>query len=434
MSAAQAQCPPRFVRRTMLSENEYRVNFKQIDNDVIKALVSPEAREVTPLMSAIYLSLLSAPRESWEREGLLHFIGETRDDKHLTAWEQMREIAGVANSTLAKALDWMHRSGIIGYDARANGVGIRIFFNRAFTSIRSKPSQKNLRLVPTPTGVAQTPTVGMGFKESALEKNREELNTRAIARGEMLLAEDFPPPAKPNRPVIEFSVPALDPSASAALTKQIAVELRPEIAAAVKRESESTREWLLNHGLPKATRVAQRETYDLLRAHGLIAKKIPNLGEVGRNNSNAGPNAEQGREGKPQGQGIARFLAETSAALHQAGAATADSGSSILSAALMAAASDVKKLGPRIIAEDLSGTGEIEMELAAIEERVSRALWTDVDANQHDALLKSARRELQGYADRMEAEVFEEAVQSRVRTKLRERYGVPRLNLFYRVT
>src|SRR5215475_3885089 len=98
MSAARAQITPVFVRRTTLSENEYRVNFKQIDNDVIKALVSSEAREVTPLMSAIYLGLLAAPRESCEREGLLHFIGETRDDKHLTAWEQMREIAGVANS------------------------------------------------------------------------------------------------------------------------------------------------------------------------------------------------------------------------------------------------------------------------------------------------------------------------------------------------
>src|SRR5262245_12091541 len=62
MSAAVAQCPPRFVRRTMLAENEYRVNFKQIDNDVIKALVSPEAREVTQRMSTIYLSLLLAPQ------------------------------------------------------------------------------------------------------------------------------------------------------------------------------------------------------------------------------------------------------------------------------------------------------------------------------------------------------------------------------------
>src|SRR5262245_38733987 len=98
MSAALAQLPSRFVRRTTLNENEYRVNFKQIDNDVIKVLVSPEAKRVTPQMPSIYLGLLLAPQDCWERDGVIHFIGEDREDGHLTAWEQMREIAGAANS------------------------------------------------------------------------------------------------------------------------------------------------------------------------------------------------------------------------------------------------------------------------------------------------------------------------------------------------
>jgi hypothetical protein len=436
MSPATAQCPPRFVRRTRLNENEYRVNFKQIDNDVIKTLISSEAKETTPQMSAIYLGLLSAPRDCWEREGVLHFVGETRDERHLTAWEQMREIAGVANSTLAKALCWMHQQGIIGYDARANGIGIRIFFNRASSSIRCKPAQKNLRLVPTPTGSAPTPRVGMGFMESFPEKIRENIEVRAFAREENLLPEKTSPGAGTDRAVAEpiwqiagSSSLALDARFTAALTRQIAIDLRPEIAATVKRENENTREWFLNHGLPKATRVAQRETYDLLRAHGVLAKKGPGSGEVGRSNSNA----EQGREGKPQEQGIAGFLAETGAVIHRAAAAIDASASPALRDALLAAAGELEKLGLQINAGDSAGAGMAEMKLATIEERISSALWMDVDANEREVLLKSARRELQDYAGRMEEKVFEEAVRGRIKAMLCERYGVPRLNFFYAV-
>ena len=432
MSAAAIQCPPRFVRRTVLNENEYRVNFKQIDNDVIKALVSPEAREVTPRISAIYLSLLSAPHDCWEREGVLHFVGEDQDNKHLTAWEQMREITGVANSTLAKALEWMHLSGIIGYDARANGIGIRIFFNRAVSSIRSKPSQKNLRLVPTPIVGTPTPSVGMGFKENVSERIREKPYIRANAREEKSLAGKSSPisaaEAQPKLRTVETRSAMLDSALTTALTRQITIELRPEIAAAVKRESETTREWFLNHGLPKATRVAQRETYDLLRAHGVIAKKGSNTGEVGRNK----PEVGKGREGKPQEQGIARYLAETGAAIHQTAAAADASESLALRDSLLAAASELEKLGIRIVAGESTGIKEAEVELGAIEEKLSSGLWMNVDANEREALLKSARRELQSYADRMEEEVFEEAVRGRVRARLYERYGIPRLNLFYR--
>src|SRR5262249_36082070 len=181
ISTAVAPATFLFVRRTTLSENEYRVNFKQIDNDVIKALVSAEAREVTPQISTIYFSLLMAPQHCWERDGVIHFIGEDREDRRLTAWEQMRELAGVANSTLSKALEWMHKTGVIGYDARANGAGIRIFFNRALKSIRSKPPQKILPFVPTPSAKAPAPSGGAGFKEVGSETIRET-TFRAFAR------------------------------------------------------------------------------------------------------------------------------------------------------------------------------------------------------------------------------------------------------------
>jgi hypothetical protein len=39
-----------------------------------------------------------------------------------------------------------------------------------------------------------------------------------------------------------------------------------------QREHERTREWLEQRGLPKAARVAQHETYNVLRKYGLVSK------------------------------------------------------------------------------------------------------------------------------------------------------------------
>jgi len=438
MSAAVAQFPSRFVRRTTLAENEYRVNFKQIDNEVIRSLVSPEARAVTPQMSTIYLSLLAAPQHCWERNGVIHFVGEDRENGHLTAWEQMREIAGVANSTLSKAMDWMHRTGVIGYDARANGVGIRIFFNRASASIRSKPArsqsveppQKNLRIVPTPTAAVPTPTDGMGFMEKGSEKDREKNTIRAFAREENPIGE------APSQPGLQLVPPvATEPSAAliASLTRQITIELRPEIADAIKRESNNTREWFLNHGLPKATRVAQRETYDLLRAHGMIAKKTANSGEVGRYN----PTAEQGREGNCGGEGkseTARFvaiLAETATAIQDAAAKAMASGSAALHTACQHAGRTLRELYDQINAGEHLDLQEIETKLAQTDADLANALWDATGESELAAMLKSARADLQDYATRMEKEIFDDTIRRHVINRLRERYNLPRISLFY---
>src|SRR3712207_2563713 len=106
--SASALATPRFVRRTQLRSNEYRKNFRQIDGDVISAVTSHEADRVTPLMSKIYLRLVHAPAEYWEREGVLRFEGELRDDRHVTAWAALCEVLGVASATARKALRWMH--------------------------------------------------------------------------------------------------------------------------------------------------------------------------------------------------------------------------------------------------------------------------------------------------------------------------------------
>src|SRR5215218_5505953 len=135
---------PRFVRKTQLGPGEYRKNFRQIDGDVISAVTSQEADRVTPLMSKIYLRLVHAPAQYWEREGVLRFEARLGEDIHVKAWDALCEVAGVASATASKALRWMHEQGIIGYFAGKNGVGIRIFLNRAASSIGMRAGKKIL--------------------------------------------------------------------------------------------------------------------------------------------------------------------------------------------------------------------------------------------------------------------------------------------------
>src|ERR687884_1667977 len=134
----------RFVRRTQLGRDEYRKNFRQLDSEVIAAVTSPEADAVTPLMSKIYLRLANAPDEHWEREGVLRFAGVEKDGRWVTGWEQLVTLTGVASATARKALRWMHEQGVVGYFAGKNGVGIRIFLNRAASSIGTRTASKKI--------------------------------------------------------------------------------------------------------------------------------------------------------------------------------------------------------------------------------------------------------------------------------------------------
>src|ERR671927_1922194 len=144
---AQALEAPRFVRRTQLGPDEYRKNFRQVDGDVIMAITSPEADRITPLMSKIYLRLVNAPAQYWERDGVLRFEAEFGDVTHKGAWDALCEVLGVASATARKALLWMHEEGIVGYFAGKNGVGIRVFINRAASSIGTRTAgEKNFEV------------------------------------------------------------------------------------------------------------------------------------------------------------------------------------------------------------------------------------------------------------------------------------------------
>jgi hypothetical protein len=273
----------------MLGPNEYRRNFRQIDGDIIAAVTSPEADRVTPLMSKIYLRLVNAPAQYWERDGVLRFEGELSGEVRVTAWEALCERVGVASATANKALRWMHEQGIIGYFAGKNGVGIRVFINRAVSSIGTRAAGKKiLEFTRASSHEARASTDEVAFSDSYadLEVSEIDLNPRAPKNGagQTVVVKNHPDPAPTHsRHPQQAFVPENVPPPQTALRVEVPVEeivsrlrreLEPSLQSAAQRaaarEHERTREWLESRGLPKAARVAQREAYNVLRKYGVV--------------------------------------------------------------------------------------------------------------------------------------------------------------------
>jgi hypothetical protein len=279
---AQALQAPRFVRRTQLEPGEYRKNFRQVDGDAIAVVTSREADRVTPLMSKIYLRLVNAPARYWERDGVLRFEGELSDDKRVTAWEALCEAVGVASATANKALRWMHEQGVIGYFAGKNGVGLRIFLNRATSSIGSRTAGKKiLEFPPASSHEARTSPDEAAFSDSfaVSEVLEKDLNPRAPKSGadNTEVVKSFSTLAGAGQVAIQPAVPETAAAATAEeLTELLLGRLEPAVRAAAAqaaaREHERTREWLETKGLPKAARVAQREAYNVLRKYGAVGE------------------------------------------------------------------------------------------------------------------------------------------------------------------
>jgi hypothetical protein len=294
--AAQPNFSTKFIRKTQLSANEYHKNFYKLDEEIIAVITSGEADKVTPLMSKIYLRLVNAPARYWEREGVLRFEAECREGKQVKAWDVLCQTLGVASATANKAMTWLHAQGIIGYFAGKNGVGLRIFLNRAATSIGERgvsAGQKILRLASASTVANDASPNEPAFKDpfgdtDSLDK---DLNPHAPKTGADTFTVDKKSSDSKPEPV---SIPRVNmthrgnesdyPNKSLPdefSLDQIITRLRsilePELAGATaqaaKREHERTREWLDRYGIPKATRVAQREAYNVLRSHGVFTGK-----------------------------------------------------------------------------------------------------------------------------------------------------------------
>jgi hypothetical protein len=290
---------PRFIRKTQLAQGEYRKNFHQIDDEIIKSITSPEADQVTPLMSKVYLRLVRAPTKFWEREGVLRFEAECREGKQVKAWTVLCELMGVASATANKALSWMHEQGIIGYFSGKNGVGIRIFLNRAASSIGTKATsggRKILDFSPASSGERAASQNEPAFKDSfaVLEVSDTDINPHAPKNGadtktvDKKVLEPIPPPDTKSRTCIEpegRELEATKQHSGSVSVNEIVERLKNELEPCVKaaamqaatqtaeREMARTREWFETKALPKAVRVAQHETYDLLRKHGSVDER-----------------------------------------------------------------------------------------------------------------------------------------------------------------
>jgi hypothetical protein len=295
--AAQALVTPRFIRRTQLGPGEYRKNFRQIDADIIAAVTSREADSVTPLMSKIYLRLINAPAQYWEREGVLRFEAELREEAHVKAWGALCEVLGVASATASKALRWMHEQGIVGYFAGKNGVGIRVFINRASSSIGTRATGKKILEFRHASSLEPRASLDeAAFNDSYADSEvlEKDLNPRAPKSG-----AETEPASKMSSAPPRTSIPVSRTShsheeeelstglrvASAISVEEIVGRLRSELEPCVReiaaraaaqsasREMERTREWFETKALPKAVRVAQHEVYDLLRKHGGVESR-----------------------------------------------------------------------------------------------------------------------------------------------------------------
>jgi hypothetical protein len=280
----------RFIRKTELAPNEYRKRFRQIDDEIIAAITSPEADQVTPLMSKIYLRLVNAPSHYWERQGVLRFEAEIREGKSIKAWSVLCDLLSVSSATANKALKWMHQEGIIGYFSGKNGVGMRVFLNRAISSIGARPSpdsKKILTFSPASSGETRASQNEAAFNDTSGNLEDLDVNTNSCAPktgADSNFTGKIPPDRKPgciqNKQGYSAVETACSPAPGSALPsvdeiiRRLKIELEPALriatVQAAAREHERTREWLENRGLPKAARVAQREAFNVLRQYGVI--------------------------------------------------------------------------------------------------------------------------------------------------------------------
>ncbi len=294
----QALREPRFIRKTQLAPDEYRKNFHQIDREVMAVITSPEADKITSLMSKIYLRMVDAPEMFWERAGVLRVVSEVRNEKVVKAWAILCDLLGVASATASKALRWMHEQGIIGYFSGKNGVGLRIFLNRAVSSIgvrRTQACKKFLAFTPASSDAVAASANEPAFNDSfAVKENLDtDINSGAPKNGadslrlNKISSEPTPPGvSKPsNIGCTEKPRERSMPNTTATITlEDVVVRLRAELEPAMHvaarqaaaREHERTRIWLENRGLPKAARVAQHEAYNVLRRYGLVTETARN--------------------------------------------------------------------------------------------------------------------------------------------------------------
>jgi hypothetical protein len=195
----------------------------------------------------------------------------------------------------------MHEQGIIGYFSGKNGVGLRIFLNRAASSIGVRNRQGGEKILAFPSAssgkeAASSNEPAFNAPFGVLESSDTDKKSPAPTNGADDQTEDHRFLNRPPRPVLTTK-PAISPgepmppnegaTSLESVVSRLRAELEPSMREAAReaaeREHMRTREWLESKGLPKAARVAQHETYSVLRKHGVIGGASQHKPDVGRN-------------------------------------------------------------------------------------------------------------------------------------------------------
>jgi len=234
----------------------------------------------------------------------------------------------------------MHEQGIIGYSAFKNGVGIRIFLNRAASSVGVRPDsgeQKILRFPHASAGATPTSESETTFKDEISENGLDQDNkSGAPKNGADIKPNDKKSHDPTSRPTYKpeastkhegREVEVIAPESNTLPMEEIIERLRREIepclksaatqaaAQAAAREMASTREWFETKALPKAVRVAQSESYNLFRKYGTLGDKTQRARaelEVGRASESFTP-----PQARLQSEKEIMELAETCVAMHE---------------------------------------------------------------------------------------------------------------------
>jgi hypothetical protein len=197
----------------------------------------------------------------------------------------------------------MHEQGIIGYFSGKNGVGLRVFLNRAVSSVGVRAARAGEKILAFSHASSQRAPASPdepAFMDSyaVRETSDTDINPGAPKNG----ADNEPPDKKfPDPTRLSPSAGRLNampsdmPSQTSGVISiedvvtRLRAELEPAMQTAARqaaaREHGRTREWLENRGLPKAARVAQHEAYNVLRKYGVISEASSSSrsqAEVGR--------------------------------------------------------------------------------------------------------------------------------------------------------
>lgn len=270
----------RFVQRTDLTANERNINFRMLDNDVIETITSPEAFSVSGYIAAIYLKLKNAPPIHLEKNGVLYFRGDGEEGGGHTPWQQLCKYLGVSSATARKSLEWLREQKVIGYWASRCGYGIRIFLNRAVSSLRSTCGTGMPEVVtstcPPPTSFSKAP-----FKDNlrinsrdfiSLVDTSEQTEKSPETTNAVVTLSSTNSPAQRSESSISHIV---NETISARLahslpnlldltSSEVERRLTPVFASMCASEFTNIKVWLDDKGLPKLARVAQRETFKIL--------------------------------------------------------------------------------------------------------------------------------------------------------------------------